>query len=501
MPGTPSLMRPLAAAFILGGSAVLAYAPFGLYPLAILSLAGLVALIARQSRPRDAAWLGFAWGLSAFLGGVSWVYVSMHDIGGMPMPLAALATVLFCAYLALFPALACAATKAFASGRPVRDALLFASLWTLAEWLRGSLFTGFPWLAIGYSQSPPSPLAGFAPLFGVFGLSFAVSLCAAQIGWSRRWLQALGATLPAVALAVLGWAVAQITWTAPQGAPLTVSLLQGNVAQSLKWQPDRFAHSLQNYLALAEAHPARLIVLPETALPGFWDTIPPVYRARWQALAIAGDGDVLIGVPMEDQRGRYYNAVIALGGSGLQYYAKRHLVPFGEFVPPGFGWLLRLMRIPMSDFSAGARDQAPLQVAGLRVAMNICYEDLFGDEIVRGMGRGEHQAGLLVNLSNVAWFGRSLAPAQHLQISQLRALETGRPMLRATNTGMTAVVSPEGRVEAALPPFTRGALTATVSGRQGETPYMIWGDWPVLVLSVMWLVVSVLRRETSPGNP
>ena len=477
-----SSWRGLLLAVLAGGLAVTGFAPLAWLPAAPLSLVLLLILCRRATGAREAGRLGWCWGLGCFLAGVSWVYVSMHDVGGMASPLAAAATLLFCAYLALYPGLACWVARRLASGHPGADALLFAGAWTLAEWLRGTLLTGFPWLALGYSQAPPSPLAGYAPLLGAYGLSFLVALAAALLVSLR-----LRGLLPVAVLLVAGQALSGLAWTEPVGEPLTVSLLQGNIEQSLKWEPQRLAASLASYAQLARTHPARLTVLPETALPLFLDELPEAYLA-----GLTANGEVLAGVVRRDPGSHYFNAAVVLrDGAAGAAYTKAHLVPFGEFVPPGFSWFLTLMRIPMSDFSAGPARQEPLDLAGQRVAPNLCYEDLFGEEIIRA----SRQATLLINISNTAWFGASLAQAQHLQIAQLRALETGRPMLRSTNTGMTAVVGPDGVVRARLPPFVADALTARVQGYAGDTPYARVGNAGVLAIALASLLPAALRRR------
>ncbi|MGB0128756.1 MAG: apolipoprotein N-acyltransferase [Rhodocyclaceae bacterium] len=480
----------LIASLLLGAISVFGFAPFYLFPLPFLALAGAVFLWHRAPSAGSAALQGFFFGCGLFLAGVSWVYVSLHQFGGMPAVLAGVATVLFCAYLALFPALAAWAVAKLRSGHPVLDCLVAASAWTLAEWLRGWVFTGFPWLALGYSQSPPSPLAGFAPLVGCYGLSFIVALLAASLalslGHRLRTLWA-GGLVVAVAALGMGWSAAQ--WTRPKTEPLTVSLLQGNIEQNLKWRPEHLLHSMQTYLQLARSHPAHLVVLPETALPIVLDDLAPDYLAELAA-ATAPGGDALLGIVTGGSGGRYQNAAVSAADPSKRY-SKSHLVPFGEFTPPGFAWSLALLHIPMSDFARGAARQAPIDVAGEKVALNICYEDLFGEEIIRALP----EATLLVNISNVAWFGDSLAPPQHLQIAQLRALETGRFMVRATNTGKTAVVDPRGVVAAQLPTFVADALVAEVRGYTGLTPYARWGNWPVVILALLILGVAARRRK------
>jgi apolipoprotein N-acyltransferase len=478
----------IAATFLLGAASVLGFAPFQMFPLPIATLAVLVWLW-RDASPRKAAILGFAFGTGLFLAGVSWVYVSMHVFGGMPPALAGLAAFLFCCFMALYPALAGFVFAWLRSGRLFADALLAAAAWTLAEWLRGWLFTGFPWLAFGYAQTPPSPLAGYAPLLGVYGIGFVAALIAALAGLTfrrrERWLPSgvLAATLLAI-----GAGLTSIEWTQSSGRPVSVSLLQGNIEQSLKWQPERLQQSLDTYLRLARAHPAQLIVLPETALPLMLDQLPRDYVEALRQPAQARGGDLLFGIAAQDAQGRYYNSAISFAPEGIQAYRKSHLVPFGEFTPPAFAWTLALLKIPMSNFAPGGAGQPPLTLAGEKVAVNICYEDVFGEEIIRVLP----EATVLMNLSNTAWFGDSLAQPQHLQIAQMRALEAGRFMLRATNTGMTAIVNPRGRVERVLPPFSEGALTGEVSGHTGATPYVRWGNAAMLLLVAMGLLVPLI---------
>lgn len=497
------LLLPYIAAAVLGVAGVGAFAPFAWYWLAWLVAGALFALLQRPVSPRTAALLGFAFGLGHFLAGTSWVYVSMSVFGGLPPPLAALATILFCALLALFPALTAALFARLRCGRFAADAAAFAALWALVEWLRGWLLTGFPWLALGYSQTPPSPLAGLAPLVGVHGVSFAtVLLGAAFAELLRRWFSVpcagrpriacgMAPLLAALTLLMLGAGLGELRWSEPRGAPLRVALLQGNVPQDLKWRPEKLDESLAIYGELMRAHPATLTVLPETAIPTFLDSLPRPYLASLLDHATAQRGDILFGIAVGDGE-RYANAAVSIGDSPTQIYAKSHLVPFGEFVPLGFQWFLDLMRIPMGNFMPGPDRQPPLEIAGQKVAVNICYEDLFGDEIIRALPA----ATLLVNLSNTAWFGDSLAQPQHLQIAQMRALETGRPMLRATNTGMTAVVLPDGTVQAALAPFTRDALVAEVQGYDGMTPYVRWGNLSMLALALILPAAAAFTRKS-----
>ncbi|HEV7478490.1 MAG TPA: apolipoprotein N-acyltransferase [Burkholderiales bacterium] len=478
-------------AFLAGAAAVPAFAPIGFFPIALLAFAWLAHLWANAS-PRRAFWTGFAFGMGLFGAGVSWVYVSLSQFGGMPPPLAALATFLFCALLAAFTGGAGWLQARVPASEPVRAALLIPASWTLFEWLRSWVFTGFPWLAAGYATTG-WPLQGFAPLLGVFGASFLVVSLAGMLCWFARRRRALA--LAPIALALLaGQALRAVDWTSPLGEPVGVALLQGNVGQEMKFRPEQYARTLETYARLAEETSRRLVVLPETALPQFLDRIDPAYLARLEAAARRNNGDLLVGVPYRTVGGNYYNSVISLGTSPRQIYHKTHLVPFGEFVPPLFGWVMNWLKIYLGDFARGAPDQPPLAAAGQQVAVNICYEDAFGDDI----GPRAARATLLANLSNVAWFGDSLAPSQHLQIARLRAIETGRVHLAATNTGITAAIDRDGTVLARLPQFAEGRLEIEVQGYTGVTPYMRFSDWPIVALCLGLLSAATLvawRRQ------
>ena len=478
---------------MLGAATVLAFAPVGVFPLALLTFAVLMHQLF-ASPPGRAFWIGYAFGLGLFGAGVSWVYVSMHNFGGMPLPLAGVATLLFCAFLALFPAAAAWLQARIPAGAAVRACVLVPAAWVLIEWLRSWIFTGFPWLSIGYA-AVGWPLQGYAPLIGVFGLSF-LTLTLAGMSWlvfRGRQRAVPGALL--VAILGLGEGLGRMEWSSAAGAPVSAALLQGNIEQDLKFRPERYPPILETYARLTEATQARLIVLPETAIPRFYDLIDPGYLARLEAAAKRNGGDLLLGVPYRTAPGAYFNSVLSLGVAPRQAYHKSHLVPFGEFIPPGFAWVLQVMQIPLSDFARGAASQAPIAAAGQQIAVNVCYEDAFGEEIARRLP----QATLLVNMSNVAWFGDSLAPAQHLQIAQLRAIETGRMHLAATNTGITAAIDRDGRVLARLPQFKEGRLEVTAQGYVGATPYSRYRDWPVVAVCLLALIFAVLiaRRASS----
>ncbi len=545
-----SHFRTLFAPFLLGVLTVAGFAPFDIFILPVVTLALLFRLWF-HAPARHAAWIGFAFGLGLFGAGVNWVFVSLHDFGGMPLPVAVVVTALFCMVLALFPA-AAGWLQARLGGTAARRGLLsLPALWILLEWLRGWIFTGFPWLALGYSQAPDGLLAGYAPLLGVYGVSLSVVLsagclalfadyishrrnkmaatlpggahpsplpapaggilagcpplrgdhggtgegmttpspaCGGRLGWGEAWPLALLA-----ALWLAGWAFKQVEWTQPSGDPLSVSLLQGNVPQELKWRPEKAAATLDLYRDLALKSRGRLIVMPETALPLFLHEVPRAYYERLAAHAAALGGDILIGAPEFDGE-RYFNSVVGFGAAPVQIYRKVHLVPFGEYVPlkPLGPWLVhQVLRIPLDDFARGAENQAPLEVAGQKLALAVCYEDAFGEELIRQLPR----ATLLVNVSNDAWFGDSVAPWQHLQIARMRALESGRYMLRATNTGITAILDQHGRTVKLAPQFEVARLDGMAQGFSGATPYVNGGNPPVLLAALLMLALRRWRKS------
>ena len=496
MPTNPLRRRAGEAAALLSGVALpLAFSPFDLYPLAILLPAVLFALWRRVS-PGRAFVRGGLFGLGAFGVGVSWVFVSMNDYGGMGVPLSVFITALLVLVLSVFPALAgyAAVRLCGPAANRLGWVLVVAAVWTLFEWMRGRFLSGFPWLNLGYSQID-APLAGFAPLLGVYGVSLLAALSAACLvaGVGSRgtvrgvWLTAL------VILWLAGAGLRHIDWTHPAGNALRVSLVQGNLPQDLKWEPGVRDLTAELYMNLTRAHwDSRLIVWPETAMPMYYLQARP-YLDVLADEARRHDSGVLAGlVYLDTQTSRYYNTMVAIDGRE-QFYHKYHLVPFTEYLPfkPVLGRFIDSLDIPMSDFSPGDRFQRPLEVAGQKIGMSICYEDAFGEEFIRQLP----EATLLVNVSNDAWFGRSLAPQQHLQIARMRALETGRYLVRSTNTGMTAVIEPNGRLKSVAPQFERTVLTDTVEPRQGSTPYIVLGNWTVLVAVGAMLVVGWLMRR------
>ena len=489
----PQRALPLAAVgFVAGVIAVAGFAPLGLAPVPVVAL-GVLAWLGRHApTPRAAALAGYGFGLGLFGFGIAWIYVALHVFGAMHAALAALATTLFAAFLALYPALAVYATRRLA---PAAWGIAFAAAWTLTEWLRGWVFTGFPWLAMGYSQTPSSPLSGYAPVLGVYGASFATAATGAALaafveGGRRRISGAIVVALIGGG-AALGW----VPWTEPTGAPVEASLIQGNIAQDAKFDAARLGETLRRFDRLVDATRSPLVILPETAFPLLLNDIPPDYLDNLAARMQRRNGDLIAGVFENDPVGsdRYFNAAISLGTAPRQHYRKVHLVPFGEFIPLGpllAPLINNVLHIPLSDQTRGAETQQPIDVAGQKIAIDICYEDAFGEEVIRQLPA----ATLLVNLTNDAWYGDSWASEQHLQMSQTRALETGRMMLRATNTGRTAVIDHQGRVLDVLPEFEQAVLTRPVTGRTGATPYVTFGNAPIVVLALTLLLVAMRRR-------
>lgn len=428
----------------------------------------------------------------------------------MPAWLAAIATVLLAAYVAAY-AVGAVALSGWLSPtlRHWSTPWIAAASFTIMEWLRGHLFTGFPWIAFGY-LAVDTPLAGLAPVLGVYGVGFTVVLCllwALQAIVLKRWTPFVGLIL------VLGiglWSTT-IQWTSPSGRPLRVALVQGAIPQSIKFDPARESEALLTHLRLASvaATPggAQLIVFPETALVRPWSMQAPETQAAFLSLAQRAGGTVMLGLPMRDPDG-YRNSLIAIRedntpGEFYGRYDKHHLVPFGEFIPWGFRWFVDMMQMPLGDFQRGSPIQTPVSVQDQRIGVNICFEDLFGEELIRpiapGIPAARHPT-ILLNISNLAWFGDTIALSQHLSIARLRAMETGRPMLRATNTGVTGAIDHHGDSIDLLPTGSPGLLLTQVQGMQGITPFIRWGNWPVMLASLITLLAAIIakRRRSAP---
>jgi apolipoprotein N-acyltransferase len=497
--------RPNAARlafFAAGALLTLAFAPFGLWMLAPL-LVVPVMLASLHGTPRQAAALAFCFGAGLFLCGTYWLYISIHVFGRAPLWLAIglmMAVVLIMA--AWYAAVGW--LGAWIAGRDPWRLVLFApAAWLAVEWLRGWFLSGFPWLTLGYSQ-PGSPLAGWLPVVGVYGVSLLVALSAAAAVAAfqarLRWLAIVIAILPWVGGALLQ----QASWTVPAGDALTVTVIQGGVSQDRKWLPEQFQPTLSLYRdGLLAAADSDIVVWPEVAIPDVVDRVEP-YLELLQRDIRSRRQTLLLGI-LERDNGRVYNSVLLLDGGDRQVYRKRHLVPFGEYFPvPDFirEWM-RLMSLPNSDLHPGAERQPLLTTAsGLDLAVAICYEDAYGAEQLYALP----DAGILVNVSNDAWFGDSIAPHQHLEIARVRALEAGRYVVRATNNGVSALIAPDGALLATAPQFEYASMTFKVTPMRGLTPYARTGNWPVVSLALVLLLCGAYRMPrhavplTAVGN-
>ncbi|HYN60529.1 MAG TPA: apolipoprotein N-acyltransferase [Rubrivivax sp.] len=510
----PALLPQALVVAALGALQTLAFVHTALWWLPILCMAVLAALVWRAA-PLRAALLGWLFG-SAWLGaGVWWLFISLHRYGGLAAWLAVLAVALLCMALSLYLAAAMALFARWRRGRVAVDAALFAVLWLLAELARTVIFTGFPWLASGYAQID-GPLAAWAPWIGVSGIGMGCALLAALLAsaWHLRVQprQALAALAVAGLVPLLSAAVGTREFSQPV-SELSVSLLQGNVSQDQKFAAEHMPQALAWMAHAVGIARGELVMAPETAVPllpeqlaelvpGYW----PALRARFETSAQAG----LIGVPLGDYRSGYTNSVLGLSAARLggdpYRYDKVHLVPFGEFIPTGFRWFTEMMNIPLGDFARGPRNAPSFKVGRERIAPNICYEDLFGAELARRFIDPALAPTIFANVSNIGWFGDTIAVDQHLHISRMRTLEFQRPMLRATNTGATAIIDHRAQLVAKLPPFTRGVLEGRVQGREGLTPFAWWsarfGLWPWLVLAglVIALCLSVPRAPARPDG-
>ncbi|MBS0444724.1 MAG: apolipoprotein N-acyltransferase [Proteobacteria bacterium] len=477
---------------------------------------GLFALVAARvgrAGPGRAAAIGVAFGTAWLAAGTWWLYISMHRYGGLPAVLAVAAVAVLSVCLSLYAAAAFALFARWKSGRPGIDALRFAALWLLAELARGVIFTGFPWIETAYAQVD-GPLAALAPWVGAYGIGAVVAGLGAWLGlpraggW-RAWRRPAGITaLLLVAPAVSGPG----SFTEASGT-LSVTLLQNNVPQDEKFNAEHLPEELDWTRRQLLAAPGDLVVGPETVIPLLPDQLDPAY---WQTIARhfrTGRQSALIGLPLGNEDIGYTNSAAGLSDrtanlpGGFYRYDKHHLVPFGEFIPNGFHWFTRMMNIPLGDFNRGPLAAPSFEVrrrdGGIeRVAANICYEDLFGEELAARFTDAATAPTLFANISNIGWFGDTIAVEQHLQISRLRTLEFQRPMIRATNTGPTVVIDHRGQVVAALKPYTQAVLDAVVQGRTGLTPYAWWvartGLWPWLVLAVvvLWPAWRAARAAT-----
>ncbi|MFC3608652.1 apolipoprotein N-acyltransferase [Stutzerimonas tarimensis] len=487
-------------ALVAGALTTLSLAPFDIWPMALVSV-GLFYLGQRSLSPGQALHRGWWYGLGLFGSGVSWVYVSIHDFGAAPPWLAGLLTLGLVVGLSLLPALLGWLWARWLRQKeaPLSDALVFAALWLAMDAFRSWFLTGFPWLYVGYSQLD-GPLSGLAPLGAVWLITFVVALSAALLANLPRLLAHRRGLVAALVVLVAPWVAGMglkgYAWTSPLGKPLQVAAMQGNIQQSLKWEPGQLERQLVLYRDLTfQSRPVDLFVWPETALPivmdragGYLEMMDNFSRERGAAL--------LTGVPVRqpNERGelRYYNGLTVVG-DGAGTYLKQKLVPFGEYVPLQdlLRGLIAFFDLPMSDFARGDQDQPLLMARGHLIAPFICYEVVY-PEFAASLAA---QSDLLLTVSNDAWFGRSIGPLQHLQMAQMRALEAGRWMIRGTNNGITVLIDPFGRITERVPQFEEVVMYGEVQPMQGLTPYLRWRSWPLIVLCSLLLGWGIVRHR------
>lgn len=496
------LKRPVAAAFV-GALTTLAFAPYQLWPLALLSPLLLLALLYQQSA-RHALVIGYAWGLGQFATGISWVHVSIDNFGGMPKIASVFLMALLVGYLSVYSALwAWSLNHFFPRSNRSRYLLAAPVLWLIFDWLRGWVMTGFPWLWLGYSQID-SPLANFAPLGGVELLTLLIMMCAGALMYAivhRAWSTIM---IPLVIFAT-GYGLRNIDWVTPNpDSKTTVALIQGNIPQELKWKPSQRWPTIMKYTDLSrENWDADIIVWPEAAIPAFEFEIPSYLRNLDEAARL-NHSAIVTGVVNMGQNKKFYNSILSLGSTPYgdyeydptERYHKHHLLPFGEFVP--FERILRplapFFNLPMSSFSRGAFVQPNIVANGRHMAPALCYEIIFNEQVRQNV---TDETDFILTLSNDAWFGRSIGPLQHMEIARMRALELGKPLIRSTNNGVTAVTDYKGNVLTQLPQFETGVLRAELESTSGQTPYRLVGSWPLYAWTLLSLIAGYLlsRRK------
>ena len=539
---------PILLLVLAGAAQALCFAPgplpsWLLSPLQILTMALLVRGVWTAPTARVAGLRAWVFSMASFSVGLYWLTISMHVYGYMPLPLAIAALLVLSAYLALFGGVAGWVVASIGglghgglSGSKSLSlpaaSLLWAAAWTLAEWFRATALTGFPWMSTGYAHTD-SWLAGWSAVFGVYGVTFLAGLVAASLArvfvvaplsqddpaqYAGRRTRAALVVGAAAGLFAIGAALGQVSWTIPRGEPTAVRLVQGNIDQGSKFAPDQWLAAIRKQYALAGQLPEAgkpepaIVVLPEPAIVLFQNQVDPAVWLAWQSLARRQGSTIVMGAPLVDRSdNRYTNSVIAIDGQTsidaliaghpAVRYDKHHLVPFGEFVPYGFRWFVDLMSIPLGDFGRGPLEQPSFRVRDQSISANICYEDIFGEELLaalRDEGPDKRGASVLVNVSNLGWFGDSWALRQHWQMARMRAIETSRPVLRATNTGITGAIGPTGEPLAQLPALVAGVVDVVIQGRAGLTPYARLGNWPVLFVCAAVLALAWMRRKRAP---
>lgn len=476
-----------------GGATVFAFAPYNISVIPFITLAVLFQ-IWRSGSPARAFINGYLFGLGLFGAGVSWLHISINLFSGINLAGAYLLTFLLIAYLSLFPALTGFLGNCCSRRSNYRYFLVvMPSLWTLGEWVRSWLFTGFPWLTLGYTQTG-GMLSGYGSLVGVFGISFITAFLAGGLvllfGKGRR----MSLTLTMLLVLAASWQLRMLQWTDNSGREIGVALIQGAIPQEIKWMPEYMHLSLERYPELTAPFWGHdLIIWPETAIPGFLHQFRG-YTDGLDRSARRNGSILLVGLPTKDTgRGEQFNSLVLLGGE-RQVYNKRHLVPFGEYLPlkPLLAWPLSVLKVSIADFTASDAEAPPLfHAGGFSMGLSICYEAVFGAEVITALP----EAQVLVNVSNDAWFGDSASPHQHLQMARMRAIETGRYLLRATNTGISAIIDEKGKIVGKTRQFEPDAVATRVPLYTGSTLYVLAGDIPIVTLCLVLLVIARISRQ------
>lgn len=476
----------------------LAFAPFGYYFVAEISLVLLLIIWINASSSNHAFWYGWLWGFAFFSSGVYWIYISIHHFGNAPIMLAILILGLLIVFLALYPAIQGYILKRF---YPQNDCykflLVFPASWVILECLRGLFLSGFPWLFLGYGHVD-SPLRGWATIFGVYGVSFFIAQTAGIIVCLFFYRKKIKVVTSLILLLIMIWSagyyLSKINWTKKIGEPIQVSLIQGNIPLSQKWDTNEILPILNSYVALTKKNFASKIILwPEAAIPIYPENIP-FYLKSLSKIAKAHHTTILSGIPFYDKEtNNYYNGILALGVNEGRYY-KRRLVPFGEYLPLRFmlSWLHKYLTIPMSGFSSGPKNQTDLLIDKTPIAPFICYEIAYSDLVLEYLPR----AGLIITVCDDSWFGKSIAAEQHLEIARMRSLEVGRYQLLSSNTGITAVIDEKGIVISQAPIFQQTFLITKIKILSGATPWVSFGQYvwlPLLLLLLLWVFWSRKR--------
>lgn len=487
-------------ALVLGVVAVFGFAPFEFSPLALLALAGLFWLFGRAENTLRAFKYGLWFGLGQFGVGSSWLFSSIYFYSDIGMAGAVIMVAGFVLVLALFPAMAGALARYFYNPNRVGASLLWVlpAAWVLFEWIRASILGGLPFLLMGTSHLG-SWLDGYATVFGVFGVSFAVAITAGLMVWFVQHKQTLPAALMIAFIWPIGGVLQKAQWVKPVDEPINVALLQGNFSQDLKWQSDQFLPMMRRYVGMTRANlDADLIVWPETAIPGYFDHAKSTVLRQFIADAQLQNRDILVGaITREPDSSRYYNAMINLRDPS-QEYRKRHLVMFGEYYPFG-GWVEKIAQrfgFPFSQFSAADKPQKPLTLAGQPAGVSICFEMMFGSELAADLPEAKY----FITTSNDAWFAHTFEPAQLRQEAQMRARELGREIARATNTGYTVIIGIDGQIKTQIPPYEAGVLRGQVQPYEGLTPYARWTNFPILFIVFGIFVFILAKRYAFTGK-